>query len=310
VAGIGLKNVAIVVQGGFVLVTCKHHAQHVKTAAQRVDGTGKVHAPTAVRKGLVLQSDKLRNWLMFQALPLWATVGTDHAGWGFHETLQLDGVPTRAARRARVQARQVCSFATAGSLGWAGPWRELVRRGLTDFCKFYMRSDGLFRTLVGPDGEPIDDTPMLYDQAFGLLAFAAAEPTVPGIEAHALGLLSSIRAIFSHGAGGFRENGVIAFQSNPHMHLLEASLAWMNCSSSKIWPEFAGEIVRLALSRFIHPETGQLREYFGPGWAPAQGVNGWIIEPGHQFEWAWLLLRWHEVTGDADADMGPKSTLV
>jgi mannose-1-phosphate guanylyltransferase/mannose-6-phosphate isomerase len=301
VAGIGLKDVAIVVHGGSVLVTCKHQAQHVKAAATRVDGRKVTREPAQVRKQLLDQSDRLHRWLMFQALPLWATVGTDHAGWGFHETLQPDGTPSRAPRRARVQARQVYSFATAGALGWAGPWRALLQRGLSDFSRFYLRLDGLFRTLVGPDGEPVDNTPMLYDQAFGLLAFASAEPTVPAIEEQALKLLSAIRTEFSHSAGGFRENGTIALQSNPHMHLFEASLAWIARGQSKLWSELGADIVRLALDRFIHAESGMLREFFAADWTPAAGLNGTLTEPGHQFEWAWLLLRWHDLTGDTAA---------
>jgi mannose-1-phosphate guanylyltransferase/mannose-6-phosphate isomerase len=306
VAGIGLKDVAIVVQGGSVLVTSKRHAQHVKTAAQRVHLNGYAHRPADVRSELIAESDKLRNWLMFQALPLWATIGTDHAGWGFHETVAPNGVPSRAVRRARVQARQIYSFATAGSLGWAGPWRDLVLKGVSDFCRRYKRSDGLFRTLVDPSGQPVDDTPMLYDQAFSLLALAAAQPTIPDIEAQALELLGSVRTAFGHEAGGFRENGAVAFQSNPHMHLLEASLAWMNCGRAKIWSDVASEVVRLALNKFIHPETGLLREFFAADWVPAEGLNGFITEPGHQFEWAWLLFRWHEITGDTAAKLAAK----
>ena len=37
-----------------------------------------------------------------------------------------------------------------------------------------------------------------------------------------------------------------------------------------------------------------MREFFDADWNPAPGVEGRIVEPGHQFEWAWLLLRWGE----------------
>jgi mannose/cellobiose epimerase-like protein (N-acyl-D-glucosamine 2-epimerase family) len=35
-----------------------------------------------------------------------------------------------------------------------------------------------------------------------------------------------------------------------------------------------------------------LHEFFDEQWAFAPGVPGRIVEPGHQYEWAWLLLRW------------------
>ena len=35
-----------------------------------------------------------------------------------------------------------------------------------------------------------------------------------------------------------------------------------------------------------------LHEFFDADWKFAEGVKGRIVEPGHQYEWAWLLLRW------------------
>ena len=37
---------------------------------------------------------------------------------------------------------------------------------------------------------------------------------------------------------------------------------------------------------------GFLREFFDADWRPAAGEDGRLVEPGHQFEWAWLLARW------------------
>ena len=43
---------------------------------------------------------------------------------------------------------------------------------------------------------------------------------------------------------------------------------------------------------FIDAHNGALHEFFDADWNPAPGIEGRIVEPGHQFEWAWLLLRW------------------
>ncbi len=48
------------------------------------------------------------------------------------------------------------------------------------------------------------------------------------------------------------------------------------------------------MSHFIDAETGGLREFFKADWTPYDGEKGRIMEPGHQFEWAWLLARWGE----------------
>jgi mannose-6-phosphate isomerase len=92
------------------------------------------------------------------------------------------------------------------------------------------------------------------------------------------------------------ESGVPAslpLQSNPHMHLFEAALAGCEvCSERAQWKVLADEIAELALTKFIDPHTGALREFFDAQWNPAPGAQGRIVEPGHQYEWAWLLLRW------------------
>jgi mannose-6-phosphate isomerase len=253
------------------------------------------------RAGIASEAGRLRNWLFYCALPVWARIGTDRDGWGFHECVDLDGSPFGTARRARVQVRQVFSFATGGRLGWSGTWQDLVRRGYSDFQRLYMRGDNVFRTVVGSDGLPLDDTPTLYDQAFAMLALAHACGVVPGADQKALDLLRIVESTFRHDGVGFRENADCPYQSNPHMHLLEACLAWMETGGADEWRATADRVVRLALDRFIDRDTGVLREFFAPDWSPAPGEEGRLVEPGHQYEWAWLLMRWSILTADQSA---------
>jgi mannose-1-phosphate guanylyltransferase/mannose-6-phosphate isomerase len=240
-------------------------------------------------------------WLTEAALPLWADRGVDRTQTGFEELLGLDGMPVAAPRRARVQGRQSFVFATAGTLGWQGPWREIADIGLGYLDKRYRRDDGLYATLAGPDGAIIDHTAMTYDQAFALLAAAAlhGHGMGPG-EDYALGLLDRIEALRRHAGGGFIEPGP-RFLSNPHMHLFEAALAWMDAGRSARWEALAAQMVSLALGKFIAPQAETLREIFNPDWSSAPGHEGEMAEPGHQFEWAWLLERWACRKGDAAA---------
>ena len=247
-----------------------------------------------------------RRWLFDDALPLWASSGVDSATGGFEEAIGWDGRPVQAPRRARVQARQVYVFATVDALGWAGPWRERLEGGLRFIEAHYRRSDALYRTKVNPDGSPLDDTPTLYDQAFFLFAKAAAARADPGrtaeLEAGALTHLDAVERHFGHPAGGFREaDAERPFQSNPHMHLFEAMLAWEDLAGTPRWREAADRIAELCLHRFIDAQTGALREFFDTQWSPAPGAPGRIVEPGHQFEWAWLLKRWGDRRGHAGA---------
>ena len=239
---------------------------------------------------------QLCSWLCDAAYPVWSTRGVDPAG-GFHERLGMDGKPLAEPRRSRVNPRQAYCFAMAHSLGWRGDTAALVKHGLDYWMAKYRRPDGLYRTLVNADGSIRDDRALLYDQAFGLLAFNVS--SVGDMCAHCEGqsfeLLNLVLSHMKRQDAGF-ESGVPAslpLQSNPHMHLFEAALAGCEVSSeNSVWKPLADEIAELALTKFIDPVSGALREFFDAGWNPAPGIEGRIVEPGHQFEWAWLLLRW------------------
>src|SRR5207244_12088074 len=85
--------------------------------------------------------------------------------------------------------------------------------------------------------------------------------------------------------------------SNPHMHLLEAALAWLAIDDDPAWRGMADGIAMLCLEKFIDPRNGALGEFFASDWSPAPGVEGLIREPGHHYEWAFLLHHWAQLTG-------------
>lgn len=251
--------------------------------------------------------DRLKTWATGAAYPLWWTVGADHKKGGFFEKLGLEGEPVDGPRRGRVLPRQIFSFAIAGDLGWTGPWREAVAHGLSYYLSAYRRPDGLFRTLVGPNGESLDETADLYDQAFALFALAAVAKVLPEraeeVRSIAVQVRDKLFAERKHPVAGFHQTlpPTAPLQSNPHMHLFEAMLAWTALDEDPVWRALADEIAQLALDKFIHAESGQIREFFDLDWNPAPGVEGRICEPGHQFEWGWLLLRWGQLAHRADA---------
>ncbi|PRD29696.1 UNVERIFIED_CONTAM: pmi [Trichonephila clavipes] len=75
------------------------------------------------------------------------------------------------------------------------------------------------------------------------------------------------------------------------MHLFEAALAWEDVSDDPGWSALADSIAGLCLDRFLDPATGALKEYFDGDWLALPAPQD-VVEPGHQFEWAWLLRRW------------------
>lgn len=295
VATAGVSDLAIIAEPDAVLVCHLSRSQEVKGLVERLRelSPAHLHRGTTDAGSFATRAAEFDRWMRLSALPLWATVGVDPDG-GFREAIGGDGEPRAEFRRARVQARQAWVYSIAGMAGWSGPWRRLAGEALERFEATNRRSDGLYRTRVSASGAPIDDTASLYDQAFTLLAFAAAaeaglEPAAMTARAHALREALSALAL---PGGGWREDAGHPYQANAHMHLLEAVLAWEAREPAGVWSAMADEIVRLARDRFIDREGGFLREFFERDWTPAAGQAGRLVEPGHQFEWAWLLSRW------------------
>ena len=252
---------------------------------------------------LIYWRRRYEEWLTQDALPLWWEKDFDRRFGGFHELLMSDGAPTAAPRRCRVQGRQSYVFFLAGAMGWAGNWQDAALSGLDFLNKAYKRPDGFFRTLVSDNGEPLDEAVMIYDQAFVLLANAWGHKMMPGarpFRADALALRDRILNIRRHPAGGLWETGDKRFISNPHMHLLEAALAWIEVAPDAVWNALADEIVALCLTRFIDLAHPALHEFFDEHWNIAYDEAGGTVEPGHQFEWAWLLARWANLRGRND----------
>jgi mannose/cellobiose epimerase-like protein (N-acyl-D-glucosamine 2-epimerase family) len=295
---------AIIVEDDAVLVADLARAQDVRRLVQRVRATSPNHMDfrSAPPEPLADGARRLAEWLRIRCLPLWSTVGL-RDGSGFDEALALDGRHLPVSSRSLVQARQVYVFAQAGRLGWSGPWRRAVWTGLDALKQRFTNEDGMIRARIGPDGESQDDTTRLYDQSFLILALAAAQAAGYGgceLEKQARNVRDRILAQ-GLSNGGFREAGPRPYQANAQMHLLEAAMAWEALGADSGWSSLVDRIVSLALTRFIDPETGMLREFYDADWKPAAGEDGTLVEPGHQFEWAWLLTRHFLVRQDVVA---------
>jgi len=252
---------------------------------------GDVDAQSAARQ-LYAQ---LSGWLTGSALPRWAQAGYDSVNGGFHERLTADGSLPGDARRARVQVRQVYVFANATALGWSQDPRPLVSDGLAHFLRYYRRADGLFRCLCAPGGRALDERAFLYDQAFVLLALAESQKVLgpaASLTEEAERLLGALERLLKRGGAGFYSGAPerLPLLANPHMHLLEAALAWREVSGAPAWRRLVHELTELALESFIDPASGALLERFGEHWRPV-AADAQLVEPGHLFEWSWLLQR-------------------
>lgn len=246
---------------------------------------------------------KAKDWLRLEAYPLWATKGIDRETGRFHEALEFDCRPADVPLRAMVQARQIYSFVQAEKYGDipSEEARGIVRRATDHFVKTYQRLDGSIRHAVDRAGKTLDDASELYTQAFAIFALGHAFSLVGDAKYRdaAKKVLAYLRRERAAKGGGFTEKKSgkteTTYESNPHMHLFESAIAWMQADTSGSgakdgeWRKLADEIVELFRTKFVDSKIGALTEHFVEGWEPKREGGNYIFEPGHHFEWAWLI---------------------
>jgi len=252
---------------------------------------------------------RARTWLFEHALPLWWSRGYDTHARCFHERISQDGAPLAdLPRRVRVQARQTVVYARAGMLGWNGPWREAVGAGADVLTTRGLRADGGTRHLLSPDGAPADERRDLYDLAFVLFGLAEAGRALRrgDLLAQAAALADWLEQHWADAAGGFREGEVTPTpprRQNPHMHVFEAFLALHEATGEARHLARATRIAELFRDKFFDARHSALPEYFDANWRAEADA---IVEPGHHFEWSWLLHRWNARGGGDMSDIAEK----
>ena len=235
-----------------------------------------------------------RDWFVEKALPLWTKQSYDHARGGFYEALNFDGAPAIGlAKRVRVQSRQIYTLTEAGVRGWHNDAEALAAKGFDFFLNTACPDDGARGCvhLLSEDGKVIDDRRDLYDQAFLLLACASRWKAARDDRALALAdkVASFLDRELGSSFGGWTEDdrGTLPRRQNPHMHLFEAFTALYEATGQKQWLNSATKILELMRSVFFDPGRGVLREFFDREMKFL--TDRTAVEPGHMFEWVWLL---------------------
>ncbi|MBH0239009.1 AGE family epimerase/isomerase [Methylobrevis albus] len=254
------------------------------------------------------------DWMLAAAFPLWAERGLDRVGGGFFEKLDLETARDAGdTRRLRVQTRQIFAFGEADRLGFAGG-REVIAHGLAFLDRRARLGAGHYAILFDADGGVRDDLFDLYETAFVLLALAQAYRITgdAAVRDEALRLLGLVEARLAHPAGGFRESVPArraVRRQNPHMHLFEAAMAWMACDGAAAgaspFADLAVRLHHLFETRLFDSAAGVLPEFFDDELRRIEGPEGLVTEPGHHFEWVWLLGRYAVLTGTDSAAIAP-----
>jgi mannose-6-phosphate isomerase len=248
--------------------------------------TEPIHSMNTAASAISLAAT-LRDHFARVVLPVWR-------GPGFNTTLKLpyeavsaeDHRPLPAGRyRAMACARQLFVFSQAGELAHA----QRLFESLVHYFQDKQRGGWFYS--VDTEGAPLDTTKDLYTHAF--LVFACAEYGARSGNGDALetvhstsgliqsrfaaphGLLNAaLDADFSTVTGGPIQN--------PLMHLTEAWLAARAATGDSAFDTALTKLAGALERTFVHAPTGCIAEL-------PLGASDNRLEPGHQFEWFWLV---------------------
>ncbi|RFU48746.1 AGE family epimerase/isomerase [Paraburkholderia sp. DHOC27] len=220
-------------------------------------------------------------------LPIWR-------GPGFNSALNLpyeavdpvSHAPMPVERyRAMACARQLFVFSQAGEAAHAHVLFDALTHSFQD-----KESGGWFYS-VDAHGAPLDTTKDLYTHAF--VVFACAEYGARFANAAALDIVRSTSELIEtrfaapddlFNAAMDARFGVVKGTpiQNPLMHLTEAWLAAREATQDSAFDTALRKLASAIARTFVHAPTGCIAEL-------PVGADDNRLEPGHQFEWFWLV---------------------
>lgn len=227
---------------------------------------------------------------------------------GFFHFFRDDGSVYDAATRHLVSStRFIFNYATAWKL-WGEPaYFEAVRHGV-EFLRRVHRdpASGGYAWLLR-DGAPVDRTNHCYGLAFVVLAYAKALAAgIPEARAWLEETWALMERHFWEPQAGLYADEADAGWSvsryrgqNANMHACEAMLAAFEASGDSRYLERAQTLAESVTGRLAAFSGGLVWEHYRSDWTPDWDYNRgdrsnifrpWGIQPGHQAEWAKLLL--------------------
>ncbi len=247
--------------------------------------------------------------LQFRWLPKWHGAFIDPETGGFYERLGPDFKPRlMGARRLLSQCRQLSIYCHAAHEHPGIVPRKILSRAF-DFIvsAYHMPDTGGWRYSLDDEGRPLDETSDLYTLAFVIFGcshyFSVTQD--PRARDIAIKTLSFINLYFRiKGLPGLvealdRNLDVVPRmrRQNPHMHLLEACLFAYDTWGNSDFRAMADEMVTLFYVHFYLRDQNALVEFFASDLTP-DPETGHRVEPGHYFEWVWLLKKHAQVHND------------
>ncbi|WP_118181474.1 AGE family epimerase/isomerase [Paraburkholderia phosphatilytica] len=231
-------------------------------------------------------ADALREHFDGIVVPIWRGPGFNSAMRLAYEAVGTDHQPASVERyRAMACARQLFLFTVVGDAERADT--------LFDSLKTYFQDHehGGWFFSIDAEGKPLDTTKDLYTHAF--VVFACAEYARRFGNRDALSVVHLTSALIGErfAARDNLLNGALDADfatvkagpiQNPLMHLTEAWLAAREASKDSAFDQPLARLGEAIARHFVHAPTGCIAEL-------PVGTPDNRLEPGHQFEWYWLV---------------------
>lgn len=241
--------------------------------------------------------------------PKWRGAFVDPAG-GYYERLGKGFKPVLTGQRRLVtQCRQLSIYS---HFALKNSKIRLLSDGLqSEFeyiaGRYHDPETGLWHFSLDDGGRVLDRTCDLYALSFVIFSFSHYYRATLDDRARvrALEVLALIDRDFRLETGLAEALGADGKplpkmrRQNPHMHLLEACLFAYETWRDEAFLAMADEMVALFYGSFFDAGRCALVEFFDDALTPHPEKGG-HVEPGHYFEWVWLLKMHGGMTGAAD----------
>lgn len=247
------------------------------------------------------------SYTMSDIAALCATRGWDERRGQSVERLQADLTPASLGyRRGMVVGRQLFFFSHVYRLTTDPLYEDRARRLFADLVEhFWDQTHGGWYFSLDDDNAPHDPTKDLYCQAF--VMFGLSHYYAIFSDADALHWLRRtdelVRRHFALPGGWFApsttRDWVILGRNlaqNPHMHLLEAYLSAYSATRDDAFLKNAIRMMSIYTELLRSRDGSKVLENFDENGQPA-GEAGRRVEPGHFYEWYWLVNEYADIAG-------------
>lgn len=247
-------------------------------------------------------------------LPYWLHNGFDPVTGQFEERLSSSGGEIRSVpRRLMVQSRQIYVFSEAENARIISHSGDVAVNAMENILKIYCPDHDYrrgFAYSADRDGIIVSGFREAYTHAFVLFALASIYRLTN--DRRYINIAEQVDSFITENLLDKLYGGLYTSASkemdhklqNPMMHLLEAYLSLAAAGGGEVYIRKSECIIKFFEDTIYDSKKGGFPEIFSHDWAPHPKHDlANTYEPGHHFEWLWLLSRYDSMTGSHHSEL-------